>query len=192
MVISDILAVNIRGKGLTTLVGYPFPEGVQWLFCEDNQLTSLEGCPSTVTELYCRGNLLKDLIGCPPNLRVLHCQYNQIENLVGCPDSIEELCCYGNRLTSLMVELVEGDVYLHAPNLKDLDCGGNKLRTLLGCPPSVQKVHCANSQLTELRYLPPGAETVWCQGNPLSSEYVNKTIEEIHAVNRRKYHQCSP
>ena len=51
---------SISNSGLTTLKDVHFPKNVTELYCEWNQLTSLEYCPAGVTRLYCGNNPLND------------------------------------------------------------------------------------------------------------------------------------
>ena len=64
--------LDISYKNLTTLKGIEFPPNITTLYCYSNQLTTLEGCPSSVKELYCYNNQLTTLEGCPQSVTTLH------------------------------------------------------------------------------------------------------------------------
>ena len=82
-------------------------ENIKMLFCDDNQLKTLEVSKNTALEnLSCSNNQLEslDLSGCTA-LLYLHCAYNhQLESLdvSGCTE-LSSLFCRGNQLESLDV-----------------------------------------------------------------------------------------
>jgi len=153
------MAFDISRKGLTTLKDVEFPPNVTTLYCSNNNLTTLEGCPPSVIKLHCTYNLLTTLEGCPPNVTMLNCSCNQLTNLKGCPLNVKELYCGGNLLTTL-------DCIEFYQNIETLYCHSNKLTNLKGCPSSVKKLICRN--------------------NSLIDQYQNKSLNEIHKINRIK------
>src|SRR5208283_4794918 len=85
-VINDDFTIDVKGevdldyKNLTS-----FPDFIKFnrvsggFYCDNNQLTSLEGCPS-----YIGG--------------VFYCDDNQLTSLVGCPSSVNgDFYCYNNK-----------------------------------------------------------------------------------------------
>jgi hypothetical protein len=123
--------VNLSLKGLTSLKGIEFPEGIKIVYCSYNQLTSLEGLPEGVKYVYCDHNKLTSLKGLPEGVKYVDCDNNQLTSLEGLPQGIKEVhCCY-NQLTSLE-----------------------------GLPQGVKIVYCADNQLTSLEGLPEGVKTV--------------------------------
>ena len=151
------MTFDISNRNLTSLVGVTFPENVQILYCENNQLTSLKGCPPSVQRLYLYNNQLTSLEGCPPSVQILYCHNNQLTSLEYCSLSVQELYCGNNRLTSLE-----------------------------GCPSSVQQLYCWNNQLTSLEGCSPSVQKLCCWSNPLNTDYRNKSLQEIHKINRIK------
>ena len=91
--------------------------------CNDNKLTTLEGCPTSVGGYFC-------------------CHNNQLTTLEGCPTSVSGyFACNDNQLTTL-----EG-----SPKLVDggFECHRNQLTTLEGCPTSVGgDFNCRDNKLT--------------------------------------------
>jgi hypothetical protein len=84
-------------------------------WCFDNQLTSLEGCPTEIGgDFWCQNNKLTSLEGCPKEIRGdFWCQNNKLTSLEGCPTEIGgDFFCYINQLTSLKgaPEYIEGQV----------------------------------------------------------------------------------
>ena len=58
--------------------------------------------------------------------------------------------------------------------------------SLKDCPSSVQILDCRNNQLSSLEDCPPSVQYFWSDNNPLNTEYRNKSLEEIHKINRIK------
>ena len=152
-----MIKFDISNRNLTSLVSVNFPENVQKLYCDHNLLTNFDGCPPSVQILYCNNNQITSLEGCPPSVQKLYCWNNQLKSLEGCPPSVQILYCYNNQLT-----------------------------TLEGCPSSLQVLVCDHNQLTSLEDCPPSVQKLWRINNPLNTEYRNKSIEQIHKINRIK------
>ena len=118
-------------------------------YCGNNQLTSLEGAPSSVGgSFYCSKNQLKSLQGGPSSVGGdFNCSSNQLKSLQGAPSS------------------VGGDFY----------CAYNKLTSLEGAPSSVGGYFsCSNNQLTSLRSIHRIIKEIdggfYCKGNPIKSD----------------------
>ena len=60
-------------------------------YCNNNQLTSLNGCPTEIGGYFCCfNNKLTSLIGCPTEIvGVFYCQNNKLTNLKGCPKIVK-------------------------------------------------------------------------------------------------------
>ena len=95
--------VNLNYKGLTKIpLNFGVVSGYFW--CHNNQLTSLEGCPSGVGgEFWCSYNQLTSLEGCPSHVGGdFRCDDNQLTSLEGCPSHVGgDFWCRDNQLTSL-------------------------------------------------------------------------------------------
>jgi hypothetical protein len=91
---------------LTSLEGAPSSVGGDF-WCSNNQLTSLEGAPSTVGvgggDFYCSDNRLTSLEGAPSSVGGdFFCSHNQLTSLEGAPSSVDgDFRCSHNQLTSL-------------------------------------------------------------------------------------------
>jgi uncharacterized protein (DUF1330 family) len=134
-------SITIDDKGLVSCTGMVTPKkklkrlpvafdkvgGNFW--CHNNQLTTLEGAPTSVG-----GNFW--------------CDNNQLTTLEGAPTSVGgSFLCYSNQLTTLegAPTSVGGDFY----------CDNNQLTTLEGAPTSVGgNFWCKKNQLTALEGLP--------------------------------------
>uniref|UniRef100_A0A6C0LZ10 Uncharacterized protein n=1 Tax=viral metagenome TaxID=1070528 RepID=A0A6C0LZ10_9ZZZZ len=135
-------SIDISDRGLTTLVGYPFPPNVETVDCTHNDLTSLEGCPNTAIRLYCHHNRLTSLVGCPTNVEFLICSYNRMTSLTGLPPSVKILYCTDNEITSL--------VGCHL-TLEELICYNNRLSSLVGCPLTIHSLYCEGNPLVRIQ-----------------------------------------
>jgi hypothetical protein len=96
-------------------------------YCNDNRLTSLEGCPKSVSGgFYCDNNRLTNLEGCPKSVGGnFYCNKNRLTSLEGCPKSVGGGFYFSaNRLISLIgcPKSVNGD----------FDCRFNKIETFEG------------------------------------------------------------
>ena len=114
------------------------------LFCNDNQLTSLnvQGC-TALQGLDCNNNQLTSLNvqGCTA-LQGLYCNYNQLTSLnVQGRTALHRLYCNNNQLTSLNVQ---GCTALHR-----LYCTSNQLTSLnMQGLTTLQELYCSSNQLT--------------------------------------------
>jgi hypothetical protein len=107
-------SVYLLGQRLTKLP-LKFGRVTGDFFCYNNQLTSLEGCPTEIGGNFsCSYNQLTSLEGCPTEISGdFLCQYNQLTSLEGCPTEIGgNFYCHNNNLTSLKgaSEYIEGKV----------------------------------------------------------------------------------
>jgi hypothetical protein len=97
--------------------------------CNDNYITSLEGCPIEVGgAFYCDYNQLKTLGYFPKKVGGnIWCDHNQLTSLKGCVKRVNgNFLCGDNKLLSLEYSPVEID--------NSFDCSSNELTTLEYCP----------------------------------------------------------
>ena len=123
--LESITSLDLWSNGITNLTGIESFSGLEALYCDDNQLTSL------------------DLSG-NPLLTELGCEMNQLTSLdlSGNP-LLEELYCDGNQLTSLDLS--------SNPLLVYLWCNNNQLTSLdLTTNTALEGLDCSNNQLTSL------------------------------------------
>ena len=118
-------------------------------YCNNNQLTSLDGVPSHVGRYFnCQYNQLTSLKGAPSYVGGdFYCHANQLASLEGVPSHVGGgFYCENNQLTSL-----EG-----APNHVggDFNCQYNKLTSLEGAPSHVGgSFYCVGNPIYEIYYL---------------------------------------
>jgi len=156
---------------LTSLEGAPSSVG-GYFWCSYNQLTSLEGAPSSVGGNFrCFNNQLTSLKGAPTSVGGdFRCYDNQLISLKGAPASVGgDFNCYNNKLTTL-----EG-----APSSVGgyFNCSFNQLTTLEGAPSSVgDDFGCSVNQLTSLtgihKILKQMNGNFYANGNPLKSNVI--------------------
>lgn len=84
LIVDVIGNVNIANKNLNEL---PFQFGIVQgsFYCNNNNLTSLKGCPYEVTgDFNCMGNILHSLKDCPINIhKNFYCAYNPLKTIKG-------------------------------------------------------------------------------------------------------------
>ena len=166
--------VYIGYRKLTTKLPLKFGRVSGDFNCQNNQLTTLEGCPNSVGGYFdCQDNQLTTLEGCPESVGdSFLCQYNNLTSLKGCPSNIEgSFVCHDNELTTL-----EG-----GPRVvnRKFHCSNNKLTNLIGGPEWVNYDYYAeNNKINSFEGFPDKHESgVNFSGNP-----VQKILKEFPAV----------
>jgi hypothetical protein len=112
--------VDVQGRfdcsdrELKSLAGIKFGTVTGDFWCDENQLTTLEGAPETVTgDFSCSINQLTTLEGAPQTVKKdFYCSYNELTTLEGAPRTVGGIfLCYTNKLTTLegAPETVEGN-----------------------------------------------------------------------------------
>ena len=114
-----------NGKKLTSLQGIEFFPNLLYLYCDENNLNSLNVSKNKkLKELYCDENNLNSLdVSQNTALEDLICSQNNLTSLdVGNNAALINLVCWKNQLTSLDVS--------NNPELKFLNCDQNQLTSL--------------------------------------------------------------
>ena len=134
------------GGNISDLTGIELFPNLENLYCESNQLTSLDLSQNTaLTKLDCALNPLTSLdVSNNPALTFLNCNYNQLTNLdLSKNTALTILGCFGNKLTSL-------DVSKNTA-LTSLYCDSNQLTGLdLSKNTALTSLYCDSNQLTGL------------------------------------------
>jgi hypothetical protein len=156
-------------------------------YCNNNNLTSLEGAPSDVRgNFYCNNNNLTSLEGAPSDVRGgFSCSHNNLTSLEGAPSNVgASFNCSNNNLTSLegAPSNVRGNFYCNNNNLTSLEgapsnvggdfgCNNNNLTSLEGAPSNVGgNFYCNNNNLTSLEGAPSDVRRNFiCYNNNLTS-----------------------
>lgn len=170
--------VDLEGGGW---FGMPFRFGkVNGNFnCADNDLTSLEGTPHTVTGIFnCEENKLTSLEGGPTNVGESYfCGGNELTTLKGSPKELYNFDCHDNKLTTLE----------HCPEIirRGFNCGENKLTTLKYIPKVIGKLfNCSFNFIYDLDGYDTDLECrLFINNNPISTIFTDAKPDFIQAFN---------
>ena len=191
---ADVGFMFLSNKGISSLQGIEFFTELSNLYCEGNQLTSLDLSRNTaLTSLYCSSNRLTALdlsqntalkyLYCHKNcltalnvsqstaLKYLNCGYNQLASLdVSNNTALIELSSRENQLTGLDVS--------NNTALTRLDCDFNQLTGLdVRGNTALTSLSCDSNQLTGLDVSRNTALTsLWCGGNQLAGLDVSNNL----------------
>jgi len=138
---------DISNNNITTLEGCPKTVSRDFN-CSRNKLTSLFDCPAEVGEFDCSHNLLKTLSYAPKEVKgSFDCSYNELTSITGSPRTIKgHFKCNDNKLTSLKGGPQYVDTYF--------DASHNFLEKLSGGPISVKHDYiCHGNSLIDLEGL---------------------------------------
>jgi hypothetical protein len=153
--------IDLSFNKLTTLKGCPDVSGPnRKLIADDNELVSLEGCPTSIAMLSVRHNRLTSLKGITANeLYSIEARFNRLTSLQGSPRKVQELYVSDNRLTSLQGCPEEIDL---------LNFSRNEVSSLYHCPKRMKNLICSGNRLTSLEGGPEIIEDhLNCEANPL-------------------------
>ena len=190
--ITAVAVIECYEKNISNLNGIEYFTALEWLYCNNNQLTTLDVSKNTaLTTLRCYGNQLTALdvskntaltkLYCETNnlttldvskntaLTKLRCNNNQLTSLdVSKNTALTQLWCYNNRLTNL-------DVSKNTA-LTELCCESNQLTTLdVSKNTALKGLGCDGNQLTTLDVRRNTAlESLSCFANHLTTLDVSK------------------
>ena len=144
--ISGVTLLNVSEKEISDLTGIEGFTALSVLWCEYNQLTTLDVSGATVlTSLFCHANQLTSLdVSANTALTNLLCENNQLTSLdVSSNTALIGMDCGQNQLTSLDVS--------SNTSLTTLYCDNNSLTSLdVSANTALSVLWCANNQLTYL------------------------------------------
>ena len=157
--IAGVTSINVNDKNIKNLKGIEYFTALQYLYCNGNQLTSLDmsGCTALIS-LDCGGNQLTSL------------------NLSGC-SALNYLFCNSNPLTSLNIS--------GCTSLATLFCEGTQLTTLdaSDCA-AMSLMYCENNQLSSLK-LSAGTAIkmeLYCYSNYIRGKNMDVLVESLPEV----------
>ena len=143
---SLITTLNCHDAGIRVMDEIKYFTALRWLYCSNNQLTSLDVSNNTaLKELSCYDNQLTSLdVSNNTALKELSCYDNQLTSLdVSKNTALTDLSCGDNQLTSLDVSKNTALTYLY--------CGDNQLTSLdVSKNTALTDLSCGDNQLTEL------------------------------------------
>jgi Leucine-rich repeat (LRR) protein len=144
--VEGVTFLDVNSKNISDLTGIGAFTSLEILYCNSNQLTSLDVSNNTaLTYLYCNSNQLTSLdVSNNTALTYLYCNSNQLTSLdVSNNTALTYLYCFSNQLTSLDVGSNTALTYLSCTvnQLTSLDISANTL---------LEQLFCARNQLTSL------------------------------------------
>ena len=143
--IGNAKRVYVNGKGISSLKGIEKLTALEYINCNENNLTSLDFSKNTgLVDIFCSSNKLT-------SLNVSKCK------------KLEKLICFDNELKAL-------DVSKNTALVR-IDCTRNKLRSLnFSKNPALTSIECSGNKLTYLNIKKNTAlEYLDCRNNMLTS-----------------------
>ncbi|MCL1820824.1 MAG: protein kinase [Oscillospiraceae bacterium] len=201
--VAEITYLDISRRDIKSLTGIEFFTVLEYLFCSDSELTSLDvSNNSLLKDLNCSNNQITLLnVNGLTNLEYIYCDRNQLTELdVSGLTTLEQLHCWENQLTTLDVssntelkeiycsdnQLTELDVS-GLVNLKYLACQDNRLTSLdVSSLSALKELYCYINELTELDVSNNKRLAILhCERNRLTSLNVSglTALEELHFAN---------
>ncbi len=138
-------AISVTNLGISDLTGIEAFTEIRWLYCYNNQLTSLDLSANTnLKTVWCYNNQLTSLVLNSPALNFLDCRQNQLAALdLSGWNNLVTLNCSNNQMGTLNVS--------NHVNLEELICTNNQLTSLTMTPSAgLTKLQCGNNLLTSL------------------------------------------
>ena len=188
----NVTEIDVNSKGITNLKGVEYFTKLEVLWCNLNQLTSLDVSKNTaLTYLNCSSNLLT-MIDVSKNtaLTELDCSHNQLTELDASKNTaLTRLKFYSNLLTMIDVSKNTALTYLDCAKnqltkldvskntaLTGVSCDQNELETLnLSGLTKLNQIGCNNNHLTTLDVSDCAALTfLYCYNNQLTTLDVSK------------------
>jgi uncharacterized repeat protein (TIGR01451 family) len=169
----NIKLINVNSSNVSSLTGIEYFYNLNNLFCQSNQITTIDLSNLTlISSLYCGSNQITSInFGYNTGLSSIYCPFNQLTtlNLLGL-SNLSLLNCSNNMLTSLNV---------NANNLlSNLQCDSNQLTSLnLMNNVALTSLNCYNNQLMSLNVSNNIALSIlFCGNNQLTNLNVNNNI----------------
>jgi hypothetical protein len=125
--------VYIKDKFSDGKLPLKFNKISKWFVLQNNNLTTLEGCPNEVGEGFaCIDNPITSLDGCPTitNKSSFNCYNNKLTSMKGCPNEVDQFIFDYNNLTSLefSTEIVNDRFSCTYNKLTSLEFGPKKVK----------------------------------------------------------------
>ncbi len=132
----NLLTIGCDNENISSLEGIQYFHSAQFLFCFDNNLTTLPELPNFLEYVICGDNPLTSITSLPDSLYNFSCNNALLTSLPDLPVSLKSLSCNNNNLVSLP-DLPMG--------LTHLKCNGNQLTSLPELPDSLYILTCDNN-----------------------------------------------
>ena len=201
--IAEVMSIKVNDKNIQSLKGIEYFTEIEYLYCQQNmlksldltkntkltylncgsnQLTSLDlsGC-TAMTELWCAENQLTslDVSGCTA-MTNMNCNYNQLTSLdiSGCP-ALEFLNCYNNQLTALNISECKALLLMNCSNnqLTSLDASNNTV---------LESLQCYGNKLTSLDVTNTALVYIECQMNQINGAAMDAFVKGLPQITSGK------
>jgi hypothetical protein len=160
--VADATLLDVSFLNIRSLEGLQYFKKLQFLYCNNNLLTSLPPLPTTLIQLYAYNNQLLSLPTLHNGLKLIHFTGNRVSTLPPLPNTLEHFEG-GNNSYGLLPELLP-------PSLKFLLCANVGLRTLPKFPDSIEELYIQANRLSELpTKLPNSLVNFDCENNRFTS-----------------------
>ena len=197
--------LSVQSSSISNLTGIEAFTNLQILYCQSNQLLSLNVSGLTnLQQLICHTNQLPNLnVSGLTNLQQLNCYANQLTSLnVSGLTNLQELRCYNNQLPNLNVSGLTNLQRLYCSdnqlpilnvsgltNLKQLVCSNNQLPSLnVSGLTNLQGLGCYNNQLPSLNVSGlTNLQNLSCYNNQLTSLNVSglTNLQQLHCYSNQ-------
>jgi Leucine-rich repeat (LRR) protein len=158
---TQVPTISANSAGISDLEGIQFFTGLEQLFLDYNNLTTLPNLPNSLKKLWVNDNQLTSLPSLPTNLESLSVETNNLTALPSLPNSLEQLWCSENMLTALP-DFSQTQLY-------DLICMDNQITTFIGFPNTLHQLYASNNQITNIPAWGPEMRDVLLSENFLTS-----------------------
>ena len=187
--IKNVVQISVGNNNITNLKGIEYFTALTYLFCNDNQLTSLDVSKNmALTRLSCGDNQVTSLdVSKNTALTSLICYRNQLTSLdVSKNTALTILFCDGNQLTSLDVSKNTTLTLLMCSDIQltSLDVSKNTALTSLSCHGN-QLTSLDVSKNTALTYLS-------CYDNKIKGEAMDNLVSTLPIQNQANLYVIRP
>ncbi|WP_298516743.1 hypothetical protein [uncultured Kordia sp.] len=164
--ISGITTLDVSSKNIADLTGIEDFTALQTLYCNDNQLTSLDVQNNLqLADLRCNDNQLTNVdLSSLLQLQIFSATNNQLSSVdISNNSSLLAIAVTENNLTALNTS--------NNPLLIQIICGQNQLMSLdVSSNPDLIDLYCYQNQLTTIDVTSNSIlEVLWCRSNQLTS-----------------------
>jgi Leucine-rich repeat (LRR) protein len=176
---NTLLSLDVSSSNISDLTGIEAFNNLIYLYCDDNQLTSLDVSNHTnLSRLDCDDNQLTSLdVSMNTNLSRLDCRNNLLTSLdVSINTGLSTFNCFNNLLTSLDVSNNTG--------LLNFSCNNNQITSLnVTNNTNLNELSCAGNPLTSLDVTNNiNLSSLWCGGGSLTSLDVTNNMNLSYLI----------
>ena len=180
-------SINVRGKRIQSLKGLEFFTSLTELYCNNNQLASINVSKNTMLkELYCGYNQLISLdVSNNKAITKLYCEDNLLTSInLSNNTALTRLYCSHNQLVSLDIS--------QNTALQSLACSNNQLASLdLSKNIALTELSCGNNQLTSVT-LGSGMTSIGSRAFEYCPNLTSVIIpDKVTSIGERAFYGCS-